>query len=59
MEPIYFKTPIYSYFFLFVCVFLFQWECLWTFILFCTFSLLLVWFYFWWEAHNDYSEFNW
>ncbi|KTF83022.1 hypothetical protein cypCar_00028904 [Cyprinus carpio] len=36
-----------------------QWECLWSFILFCTFSLLLVWFYFWWEAHNDYSEFNW
>uniref|UniRef100_A0A3Q4HMV3 Glycerophosphodiester phosphodiesterase domain containing 5b n=1 Tax=Neolamprologus brichardi TaxID=32507 RepID=A0A3Q4HMV3_NEOBR len=24
-----------------------------------TFCLLLVWFYFWWEAHNDYSEFNW
>ncbi|XP_056612538.1 glycerophosphodiester phosphodiesterase domain-containing protein 5 isoform X1 [Triplophysa dalaica] len=36
-----------------------KWECLWSFILFCTFSLLLVWFYFWWEAHNDYSEFNW
>ncbi|XP_065136997.1 glycerophosphodiester phosphodiesterase domain-containing protein 5 isoform X2 [Paramisgurnus dabryanus] len=36
-----------------------KWECLWTFILFGTFSLLLVWFYFWWEAHNDYSEFNW
>ncbi|XP_055052746.2 glycerophosphodiester phosphodiesterase domain-containing protein 5 isoform X1 [Misgurnus anguillicaudatus] len=36
-----------------------KWECLWTFILFGTFSLLLVWFYFWLEAHNDYSEFNW
>ncbi|KAA0702100.1 Glycerophosphodiester phosphodiesterase domain-containing protein 5 [Triplophysa tibetana] len=36
-----------------------KWECLWSFILFCTFSLLLVWFYFWWEAYNDYSEFNW
>uniref|UniRef100_A0A8C7YIB2 Glycerophosphodiester phosphodiesterase domain containing 5b n=1 Tax=Oryzias sinensis TaxID=183150 RepID=A0A8C7YIB2_9TELE len=21
--------------------------------------MLLVWFYFWWEAHNDYNEFNW
>uniref|UniRef100_A0A8B9GU77 Glycerophosphodiester phosphodiesterase domain containing 5 n=1 Tax=Astyanax mexicanus TaxID=7994 RepID=A0A8B9GU77_ASTMX len=36
-----------------------KWECLWTVILFGTFSLLLVWFYFWWEAHNDYNEFNW
>ncbi|KAI4888242.1 hypothetical protein NFI96_011432 [Prochilodus magdalenae] len=36
-----------------------KWECLWSFILFGTFSLMLVWFYFWWEAHNDYNEFNW
>ncbi|XP_017562700.1 glycerophosphodiester phosphodiesterase domain-containing protein 5 isoform X1 [Pygocentrus nattereri] len=36
-----------------------KWECLWSFILFGTFFLLLVWFYFWWEAHNDYNEFNW
>ncbi|KAL2096447.1 hypothetical protein ACEWY4_008595 [Coilia grayii] len=36
-----------------------KWEFLWSLILFGTFSLLLVWFYFWWEAHNDYSEFNW
>ncbi|XP_030632774.1 glycerophosphodiester phosphodiesterase domain-containing protein 5 isoform X2 [Chanos chanos] len=36
-----------------------KWECIWSFILFGTFCLLLVWFYFWWEAHNDYSEFNW
>lgn len=36
-----------------------QWELLWSLILLLTFCLLLVWFYFWWEAHNDYSEFNW
>ncbi|TRY66158.1 hypothetical protein DNTS_010874, partial [Danionella cerebrum] len=35
------------------------WERLWSLILICTFFLLLVWFYFWWEAHNDYNEFNW
>uniref|UniRef100_A0AAY4D612 GP-PDE domain-containing protein n=1 Tax=Denticeps clupeoides TaxID=299321 RepID=A0AAY4D612_9TELE len=33
-----------------------KWECLWSFILFCTFCLLLVWFYFWLVAHNDYNE---
>ncbi|KAM9318046.1 glycerophosphodiester phosphodiesterase domain-containing protein 5 isoform 1-T2 [Pholidichthys leucotaenia] len=36
-----------------------KWELLWSLILILTFSLLLVWFYFWWEAHNDYSEYNW
>ncbi|KAI3354463.1 hypothetical protein L3Q82_018978 [Scortum barcoo] len=36
-----------------------KWELLWSVILLFTFSLLLVWFYFWWEAHNDYNEFNW
>uniref|UniRef100_A0A7N8YNW5 Glycerophosphodiester phosphodiesterase domain containing 5b n=1 Tax=Mastacembelus armatus TaxID=205130 RepID=A0A7N8YNW5_9TELE len=36
-----------------------KWELLWSFILLFTFFLLLVWFYFWWEAHNDYNEFNW
>ncbi|XP_076832141.1 glycerophosphodiester phosphodiesterase domain-containing protein 5 isoform X3 [Brachyhypopomus gauderio] len=36
-----------------------KWECLWSLILFGTFLVLLVWFYFWWEAHNDYNEFNW
>ncbi|MCJ8740374.1 hypothetical protein PDJAM_G00058220 [Pangasius djambal] len=36
-----------------------KWECMWTLILFGTFTLLLFWFYFWWEASNDYSEFNW
>ncbi|TNN73203.1 Glycerophosphodiester phosphodiesterase domain-containing protein 5 [Liparis tanakae] len=35
------------------------WELLWSLILLFTFCLLLVWFYFWWEAHNDYNEFNW
>uniref|UniRef100_A0A3B4G3G3 Glycerophosphodiester phosphodiesterase domain-containing protein 5-like n=1 Tax=Pundamilia nyererei TaxID=303518 RepID=A0A3B4G3G3_9CICH len=35
-----------------------KWELLWSLILLLTFCLLLVWFYFWWEAHNDYSEFN-
>ncbi|XP_037631000.1 glycerophosphodiester phosphodiesterase domain-containing protein 5-like isoform X2 [Sebastes umbrosus] len=36
-----------------------KWELLWSLILLFTFSLLLVWFYFWWEAHNDYNEYNW
>nr|XP_015197162.1 PREDICTED: glycerophosphodiester phosphodiesterase domain-containing protein 5-like isoform X1 [Lepisosteus oculatus] len=36
-----------------------KWERMWFLILSCTFFLLLVWFYFWWEAHNDYNEFNW
>ncbi|KAL6116408.1 gdpd5 [Pungitius sinensis] len=36
-----------------------KWELLWSVILLFTFCLLLVWFYFWWEAHNDYNEFNW
>lgn len=36
-----------------------KWELLWSLILLLTFCLLLVWFYFWWEAHNDYNEFNW
>lgn len=36
-----------------------KWELLWSFILLFTFCLLLVWSYFWWEAHNDYNEFNW
>ncbi|KAJ3591371.1 hypothetical protein NHX12_009316 [Muraenolepis orangiensis] len=36
-----------------------KWELLWSLVLLLTFCLLLVWFYFWWEAHNDYNEFNW
>ncbi|KAG7281417.1 hypothetical protein CRUP_029866 [Coryphaenoides rupestris] len=36
-----------------------KWELLWSLLLLFTFCLLLVWFYFWWEAHNDYNEFNW
>ncbi|XP_062241200.1 glycerophosphodiester phosphodiesterase domain-containing protein 5 isoform X2 [Platichthys flesus] len=36
-----------------------KWELLWSLILLLTFCLLLVWCYFWWEAHNDYNEFNW
>ncbi|KAM6933760.1 glycerophosphodiester phosphodiesterase domain-containing protein 5 isoform 2-T2 [Xenentodon cancila] len=36
-----------------------KWELLWSLVLLFTFCLLLVWFYFWWEAHNDYNEFNW
>ncbi|KAM7399606.1 hypothetical protein PAMP_018870 [Pampus punctatissimus] len=36
-----------------------MWELLWSLILLFTFCLLLVWFYFWWEARNDYNEFNW
>ncbi|XP_031716536.1 glycerophosphodiester phosphodiesterase domain-containing protein 5 isoform X3 [Anarrhichthys ocellatus] len=35
-----------------------KWELLWSLILLFTFCLLLVWFYFWSEAHNDYNEFN-
>ncbi|XP_072248979.1 glycerophosphodiester phosphodiesterase domain-containing protein 5 isoform X1 [Leuresthes tenuis] len=36
-----------------------KWELLWSLILLLTFCLLLVWFYFWLEARNDYNEFNW
>lgn len=36
-----------------------KWELLWSLILLFTFSLLLFWTYFWWEADNDYNEFNW
>ncbi|XP_061828724.1 glycerophosphodiester phosphodiesterase domain-containing protein 5 isoform X1 [Nerophis lumbriciformis] len=36
-----------------------KWELLWSLILLFTFCALLVWFYFWLEARNDYSEFNW
>ncbi|XP_054883951.1 glycerophosphodiester phosphodiesterase domain-containing protein 5 isoform X1 [Poeciliopsis prolifica] len=36
-----------------------KWELLWSIILLFTFSLLLIWSYFWWEADNDYNEFNW
>ncbi|KAM9468494.1 glycerophosphodiester phosphodiesterase domain-containing protein 5 isoform 1-T2 [Clarias gariepinus] len=36
-----------------------KWECMWTFILFGTFTLLLFWLYFWLEASNDYSAYNW
>uniref|UniRef100_A0A8B9LF26 Glycerophosphodiester phosphodiesterase domain-containing protein 5-like n=1 Tax=Astyanax mexicanus TaxID=7994 RepID=A0A8B9LF26_ASTMX len=36
-----------------------KWECSWFFILCSSFLLLLVWSYFWLEAHNDYNEFNW
>ncbi|XP_051973748.1 glycerophosphodiester phosphodiesterase domain-containing protein 5 isoform X2 [Xyrauchen texanus] len=36
-----------------------KWECSWFFLLCCSFFLLLVWSYFWWEARNDYNEFNW
>ncbi|KAJ8280884.1 hypothetical protein GJAV_G00060430 [Gymnothorax javanicus] len=36
-----------------------KWERLWTLLLVTTFSLLLIWTYFWWEAHNDYNEYNW
>ncbi|XP_074917913.1 glycerophosphodiester phosphodiesterase domain-containing protein 5 isoform X2 [Chelonoidis abingdonii] len=36
-----------------------QWERLWFLILTFTFFLTLVWFYFWWEVHNDYNEINW
>ncbi|XP_018426736.1 PREDICTED: glycerophosphodiester phosphodiesterase domain-containing protein 5 [Nanorana parkeri] len=35
------------------------WELLWFAILTFTFFLTLTWFYFWWEVHNDYNEFNW
>ncbi|XP_038123923.1 glycerophosphodiester phosphodiesterase domain-containing protein 5 isoform X2 [Cyprinodon tularosa] len=36
-----------------------KWELLWSLILLLTFFLLFVWSYFWWEADNDYNEFNW
>ncbi|XP_069825668.1 glycerophosphodiester phosphodiesterase domain-containing protein 5 [Dendropsophus ebraccatus] len=36
-----------------------KWELLWFVILTFTFFLTLTWFYFWWEVHNDYNEFNW
>ncbi|OCT93338.1 glycerophosphodiester phosphodiesterase domain-containing protein 5 isoform X2 [Xenopus laevis] len=36
-----------------------RWELLWFVILTFTFFLTLTWFYFWWEVHNDYNEFNW
>ncbi|KAB5543279.1 hypothetical protein PHYPO_G00077260 [Pangasianodon hypophthalmus] len=36
-----------------------KWECSWFLILCSSFLLLLVWSYFWWEAQNDYNEFNW
>ncbi|XP_067389415.1 glycerophosphodiester phosphodiesterase domain-containing protein 5 isoform X5 [Emydura macquarii macquarii] len=36
-----------------------KWERLWFLILTFTFFLTLVWFYFWWEVHNDYNEINW
>uniref|UniRef100_A0A4W4F5M0 GP-PDE domain-containing protein n=1 Tax=Electrophorus electricus TaxID=8005 RepID=A0A4W4F5M0_ELEEL len=36
-----------------------KWECTWFLILSSSFLLLLVWSYFWWEAQNDYNEFNW
>ncbi|XP_072515065.1 glycerophosphodiester phosphodiesterase domain-containing protein 5 isoform X1 [Salminus brasiliensis] len=36
-----------------------KWECSWFLILCSSFLLLLVWSYFWLEAHNDYNEFNW
>uniref|UniRef100_A0A9L0S892 Glycerophosphodiester phosphodiesterase domain containing 5 n=1 Tax=Equus caballus TaxID=9796 RepID=A0A9L0S892_HORSE len=35
------------------------WERLWFLLLTFTFGLTLIWLYFWWEAHNDYDEFNW
>lgn len=36
-----------------------KWEQLWFLILSVTFFLSVTWFYFWWEVHNDYNEFNW
>ncbi|KYO19195.1 glycerophosphodiester phosphodiesterase domain-containing protein 5 isoform X1 [Alligator mississippiensis] len=36
-----------------------KWERLWFLILTFTFFLTLIWFYFWWEVHNDYNEINW
>ncbi|XP_072333523.1 glycerophosphodiester phosphodiesterase domain-containing protein 5 isoform X1 [Scyliorhinus torazame] len=36
-----------------------KWERFWFLILCVTFFLTLIWFYFWWEVHNDYNEFNW
>uniref|UniRef100_A0A8D0BQQ2 Glycerophosphodiester phosphodiesterase domain containing 5 n=1 Tax=Salvator merianae TaxID=96440 RepID=A0A8D0BQQ2_SALMN len=36
-----------------------KWERLWFLILTFSFFLTLIWFYFWWEARNDYNEINW
>ncbi|XP_061485041.1 glycerophosphodiester phosphodiesterase domain-containing protein 5 isoform X4 [Rhineura floridana] len=36
-----------------------KWERLWFLILTFSFFLTLIWFYFWWEGHNDYNEINW
>ncbi|XP_044306084.1 glycerophosphodiester phosphodiesterase domain-containing protein 5 isoform X2 [Varanus komodoensis] len=36
-----------------------KWERLWFLILAFSFFLTLIWFYFWWEVHNDYNEINW
>ncbi|KAJ7319733.1 hypothetical protein JRQ81_019244 [Phrynocephalus forsythii] len=36
-----------------------KWERLWFLILTFSFFLTLIWFYFWWEVHNDYNEINW
>ncbi|XP_029140447.1 glycerophosphodiester phosphodiesterase domain-containing protein 5 [Protobothrops mucrosquamatus] len=36
-----------------------KWERLWFLLLTFAFFLTLVWFYFWWEVHNDYNEINW
>ncbi|XP_065689754.2 glycerophosphodiester phosphodiesterase domain-containing protein 5 isoform X1 [Patagioenas fasciata] len=36
-----------------------KWERLWFLILTSSFFLTLIWFYFWWEVHNDYNEINW
>ncbi|XP_064414063.1 glycerophosphodiester phosphodiesterase domain-containing protein 5 isoform X2 [Latimeria chalumnae] len=36
-----------------------KWDRMWFLILSSTFFLTLTWFYFWWEVHNDYDEFNW
>ncbi|XP_069496172.1 glycerophosphodiester phosphodiesterase domain-containing protein 5 [Ambystoma mexicanum] len=36
-----------------------KWERFWFLMLMLTFVMTLVWFYFWWEVHNDYNEFNW
>ncbi|XP_039174765.1 glycerophosphodiester phosphodiesterase domain-containing protein 5 isoform X5 [Crotalus tigris] len=36
-----------------------KWERLWFLFLTFSFFLTLVWFYFWWEVHNDYNEINW
>ncbi|XP_056592469.1 glycerophosphodiester phosphodiesterase domain-containing protein 5 [Triplophysa dalaica] len=36
-----------------------KWERAWFILLCCSFLLLLIWSYFWWQARNDYNEFNW